>query len=552
MPAFKSHHTDTVDKPWDAGANEKKVKSGEKRPYYAKIYGWYEPEGTEGAKSTYKFPHHEVGADGTPGPANTNGCSAAIGALNGGRGGADIPDADRSGVHAHMATHLKDAKKEIPPLKSQGGAEDYPLMFASLQDQIWAIRPGKLEEITAVVEKYLAGERPDFLEAAKARGGNGVDEPGYTMHGSVARIPVIGTLGKRMNLFSNMSGGESYDRVGQRLQAALADPNVEAVLLDIDSPGGPVDGVQTLADKVLVARDKKPVVAYTDGDMASAAYWVGSAASKVMASPTAMVGSIGVAGTHFDRSAQDAIVGVKRTVISSGKYKRVASDAEPLSPEGKDYLQQMSDTYYQLFLQSVGKNRGLPAGVVHAQMADGRDFVGRQALDAGLVDQIGSMEEALAMAQQMGKEKVMSSLNKKVLEEEHPEIYAEVKAEGKAEGIEAGKAQERTVLLGMLAANAPADQREAILRGSFEAALDSCFASEAKLKETILAKMAAEATRSMGGTQGQEGMEGTFESKVAEARKANPKLGKGAAILQVSREFPELHKAYLETLKSPK
>lgn len=549
MPAFKSHHTPTVDTPWDGGVNEKRAKSGEKRSYYAQIFGWYDPEGSEGAKATYSFPHHEVGADGKPGAANTNGCSAAIGALNGARTGSNIPAADRAGVHAHMATHLKDAKKEVPPLKSEAEVRDYPMVFDSLQDKVWAIHPGKLQEITLLVESFIAGERPEFAEAARGRGGQGVDDPPYEMMGNVARIPVYGTLGKRMNLFSNMSGGASYERIGQQLQAALADPNVQAVLLDIDSPGGTVDGVQTLADQILAAQDQKPIVAHSDGQMASAAYWLGSAASKVMASTTALVGSIGVAGTHFDRSAQDAANGVKRTIISSGKYKRIANDAEPLSPEGQDYLQQVSDTYYQLFLDAVGKNRGLPPAAVHVQMADGRDFVGRQALEAGLVDSIGSRDDALAAAQKMGKERVMSGLNKKVLEDEHPELYAEVKAVGMAEGLEAGKAHGKVALLGMLAAKAPADKREAILAGSIEAAVDLLFHSEADLKKSVLAQMEAMATKPLGQTQGQETIEGTFESKVAEVMKANPKMGKGTAILQVSREFPELHKTYLDGLK---
>ena len=138
MPAFKAHSTVTVDQPWDAGANEKRARSGEKRDYYGRIYGWYDPQGKEGAKGTYKFPHHEVAADGTPGAANTNGCSAAIGVLNGGRGGSDIPAADRAGVHAHLARHLKDGKKEVPPLKGEA-EEAYPLAFGAMQDKVWGL-----------------------------------------------------------------------------------------------------------------------------------------------------------------------------------------------------------------------------------------------------------------------------------------------------------------------------------------------------------------------------------------------------------------------------
>jgi signal peptide peptidase SppA len=551
MPAFKSHHTATVDKPWDGGAAEKKAKSGEKQEYYGRIYGWYDSKGKEGVKATYKFPHHEVAADGTPGPANTNACSSAIGVLNGGMGGADIPAADRSGVHAHMAAHLKDAKKEVPPLKGSA-AEDYPLVFSSFQDQLWAILPGKLEEITALVEKFLSGDRPEFPEAALRRTAPGGEEPPYQMMGQgVAMLPVMGTLGKRMNLFSQMSGGTSYDKIGQALKAALADPNVAAILLNIDSPGGTVDGAKTLADQIYAARQQKPIVAHSDGQMASAAYWLGSAADQLMISDTAMVGSIGVAGTHFDRSGQDAQAGIKRTIIASGKYKRIASDAEPLSPAGQDYLQQISDTYYNLFLQDIGRHRGLNAERVHAQMADGRTFIGQQALDAGLVDKIGTLEAAAALAADMAQVKKMGkpqggfSMDKQTLQAQHPEVFAEV--------LNAGEAQERTRVVKILRAGGkPEIVLEAIEKGlTAEAALDNLLKIERQDRETAEAETAAikakaaaaledEATKAQGqGTGDGE----TFETKVA-ALVAGGKT-RSEAIKEVVRDFPELHQAYL-------
>jgi len=116
--AFGSHSTKTDDGKWDAGAQKKNVKSGEARSYYAKIYAWYDPSGDDGVKSSYKFIHHFVDSDGTPGAASTVACSAGIAILNGGRGGTKIPDADRKGVYNHLAKHIKDAGKEPPELKS--------------------------------------------------------------------------------------------------------------------------------------------------------------------------------------------------------------------------------------------------------------------------------------------------------------------------------------------------------------------------------------------------------------------------------------------------
>lgn len=117
--AMGSHHTGTTDVAWDAGANTKRVKKDQPASYYAKVYAWKDPDGDVGNKTSYKFPHHMVSADGTPGAANTRACSNCVAVLNGGRGGANIPDGDRSGVHRHVATHMKDANMEVPELKSE-------------------------------------------------------------------------------------------------------------------------------------------------------------------------------------------------------------------------------------------------------------------------------------------------------------------------------------------------------------------------------------------------------------------------------------------------
>jgi capsid assembly protease len=429
MPAFKPHSTATVDQPWDGPGNKANAKSGQTRSYYGRIFAWYDPQGDEGVKETYKFVHHEVAADGTPGPANTIGCSAGIAVLNGGRGGTTIPAADREGVHAHLAKHLKDAKKEVPPLK---GLDDggYPLTFESIQDKAWALLPAKLEEIAVLIESRLAGQKIEFPAAARGKSGNAAGDR-YQVQGGVAVIPVYGVLDKRMNLMMEISGGTSTQLLARDIRQALADPQVQAILLDMESPGGSVDGTKEVADQIFAARGQgKPVIAFANGLMASAAYWIGSAADAVVANATAQVGSIGVAMMHVDRSGLDEKMGLKRTAIYAGKYKRLASDEKPLSESGQAYLQSMVDEYYGIFLDAVARNRGVDAETAHIQMADGRLFIGKKALKAGLVDKIGTMEDALAMAIKMGGKQ---NMDLKTLKAQHPEVYGEAKAEGAAE-----------------------------------------------------------------------------------------------------------------------
>jgi hypothetical protein len=115
--ALKSHTTATTDVAWDGAGNKKRARSGEDEAYYRKIFAWRDPDGEPDVKASYKLPHHEVDADGEPGAANTNGCSAAIAVLNGGRGGSSIPDADRQSVWNHLSKHIKDAGLEAPELK---------------------------------------------------------------------------------------------------------------------------------------------------------------------------------------------------------------------------------------------------------------------------------------------------------------------------------------------------------------------------------------------------------------------------------------------------
>lgn len=115
--ATPTHSTATNDGSWDAAAMLRRARSGEDKSYYNRIFAWNDPEGDPASKGSYKFPHHFISGDGEPGAASTKACIAAIAALNGARGGAAIPDADRKGVYNHLAKHLNDAGMEPPELK---------------------------------------------------------------------------------------------------------------------------------------------------------------------------------------------------------------------------------------------------------------------------------------------------------------------------------------------------------------------------------------------------------------------------------------------------
>lgn len=258
----------------------------------------------------------------------------------------------------------------------------------------WAILPEQLVEIQGIYATHLRGEKID-IEAVEARLGRQLanDQKDYEIVDGVAIVPIEGVMAKRANLFMQISGGTSTEIAGRNLRQALEDPEVHSIILAIDSPGGTVDGTQRLGDLVLSARGQKPIVAYAHGVMASAAYWVGSAADKVyIADGTTKVGSIGVVETHIDVSRAEEQRGYKTTEIYAGKYKRIATEYAPLSDEGRATIQDRVDYTYSLFVGAVAKNRGVSEEIVLKDMADGRVFIGEQAIGAGLVDGVSTMD----------------------------------------------------------------------------------------------------------------------------------------------------------------
>lgn len=118
MGAIGVHHTGTDDSSWDGPGNKARLRNDEEAGYYRKAYAWVDPEGDKETKAAYKFIHHFVDAEGSIGAASTRGAIAAIAVLNGGRGGADIPDSDRQGVYNHVAAHLRDADIDPPDLRA--------------------------------------------------------------------------------------------------------------------------------------------------------------------------------------------------------------------------------------------------------------------------------------------------------------------------------------------------------------------------------------------------------------------------------------------------
>ncbi|HXE75502.1 MAG TPA: S49 family peptidase [Candidatus Xenobia bacterium] len=256
----------------------------------------------------------------------------------------------------------------------------------------WAIVPDVLRHIEHAAEAYLRGD-VELPEARVVQTASGSGR-GFDLVNGVAVLPVTGVLVKRPTILGFFFAEAVTESLAASFKAALADPQVNAILLHIDSPGGMVDGVVSLANLVHAARGRKPVVALIDGLGASAAYWLASAADRVfITGETTQVGSIGVVATHIDRSKADERRGVKVTEIVAGRFKRLASEHAPLSTEGRAMLQDVVDRIYTVFVDAVAQQRAM--AVEQVVKTEGRVFIGKQALEAGLVDGTTTLDRLL-------------------------------------------------------------------------------------------------------------------------------------------------------------
>jgi signal peptide peptidase SppA len=267
---------------------------------------------------------------------------------------------------------------------------------------IWAIMPDKFDLLCQKFFEYQFGIEPKLIEDYEARiNDNSADEPAYKIENETAIISITGPLTKRSSLFSFLFGGLSYQEIADQIEMALDDSRVRNILLSIDSPGGVVSGVEAVSDLIYDNRKTKPIIAYSDGMMASAAYWIGSAAEAIFAEKTAIIGSIGVLRIHVDYSEMEKKAGIKTTYLTAGKYKALGNDSEPLSDLAKDTFQQELDYIYSIFVDNIARNRDVEVSAVLSNMAEGKIFIGNQALDAGLIDNIGNYRLALEMAASM-------------------------------------------------------------------------------------------------------------------------------------------------------
>ncbi|MDQ2963225.1 MAG: S49 family peptidase, partial [Pseudomonadota bacterium] len=192
----------------------------------------------------------------------------------------------------------------------------------------WAIMPDRLPTILAVLARWSKGIEADAnllatIDADRAARDSRRGAAQRAGNGAIAVLPMYGIVAQRGGGVDDVSGPGvmSTTRFAAALRAALADETIGGIVIDVDSPGGSVYGVQELADEIYAARAQKPIYAVANTLAASAAYWLGSAASEFYVTPSGEVGSIGVYAAHEDWSKALDIAGIKTTLISAGQHK---------------------------------------------------------------------------------------------------------------------------------------------------------------------------------------------------------------------------------------
>ncbi|BET37341.1 hypothetical protein wNi1_12980 [Wolbachia pipientis] len=201
-----------------------------------------------------------------------------------------------------------------------------------------------------------------------------------------AVIAIHGILTKKPGAFDDFLGMTSYEKIQEEIEEALSNKDIETILLDIDSPGGEVNGVFDLADFIYESRLKKRIVAIANDDAYSAAYAIASSAEKVFVSRTSGVGSIGVIASHIDQSRFDEKQGIKYTTIFAGSRKNDLNPHEPINSEGLKSLREEIDRLYEMFVQLIERNRNLSIEAIKSTEAG--LYFGKNAVDIGFADGI--------------------------------------------------------------------------------------------------------------------------------------------------------------------
>lgn len=268
-------------------------------------------------------------------------------------------------------------------------------LLAEASRSVWLVRPEFWHPFSRLLAlDELVVTPPAAPEAASRRRSGGGDTRSRS---AVAVIPLQGLIMPKPNILSMLfGGGGGLAAFRESLRTAVADDDVDAIVLDVDSPGGSSALIEEAAADIRAAREVKPIVAVANTDAGSAAYWLAAQANEVAITPSGMVGSVGAYILHVSYAGMNEQMGVEPTFISAGRYKVEANAEEPLTDEATEHLQAIVDETHATFVRDVAAGRGVPERVVRRGYGEGRMLTAQSALAAGMVDRIETLEQTVA------------------------------------------------------------------------------------------------------------------------------------------------------------
>jgi signal peptide peptidase SppA len=256
--------------------------------------------------------------------------------------------------------------------------------FQFAANQLWAIEESYLRIILNIAQRADTAD----LEAVAQRQADRASKDGLLQQfGTVGVINIVGPIFRYANLFTQISGATSVEALAKTIGAAADNPDIQSVILNLDSPGGEVSGISELSKAIAKMNASKPVVAYVDDMGASGAYWLAVAARSIVASDTAKVGSIGIIATVIE-GPEDAAEKKYRFVSSISPKKRPDLETD----EGRASIQTIVDDLGAVFAKAVAAGRGVSAEEVVSNFGQGGLLVAGRGLEVGMIDEIGTFE----------------------------------------------------------------------------------------------------------------------------------------------------------------
>ena len=269
----------------------------------------------------------------------------------------------------------------------------------------WAIEPDILKSLCRLDEiKSLSFQSERRLSNTRS----------VMIRDGTAVIPLHGPITARSDLFTFFLGGTSLSDLAKDFQTALDDDQVKAILFDVDSPGGVALGPAEMADAIFKARGKKPIWSYVGRNCSSAAYWIASATEKIIANPSALLGSIGVVTTIPVQEQPDS-EGYKNIEIVSSNAKQKRPD--PRTEEGMAEIKRELNDLEAQFIEAIAKYRNVSVSAVKNDFGQGGVLIGKNAVASGMADSLGSYEEVIAeLNQKISTNKQINFMSKETIE----------------------------------------------------------------------------------------------------------------------------------------